>query len=526
MVGVAALASQAAGQVAVGSWTQYQGGAAHLGAVVSGPAAPYAIDHTTTFDDLPGGSSETLGLSAPAVYGETVVVVGPTTVRAVSVGDGGMDWSMPRMFGPSVPAAIYDDHGCISARCHPVVVYTEGWGTGPGNPTASATPTTSVRPQASSSLSSSASAAAPTSPPPTGASPSPGGQSSAPTPSDVMARSLVDGSKEWDAPVQLKATSRTGVTVDGSTAFVGDIRGNVYAIDMASGKLRWSADVNGFLESPMAAIDGNLLVSVNGDSADTDAKLVALDAATGQPAWVYDTGHPGFMTSPAAAEGQVFVGVTSFGTTGSVPSLVSVDPASSPGPQAKGTVAWESDLPAPVTFATSPTIAGDRVFLEDTFGDVIAVDRSTGHRDWMFATNTKFARGAALAVGGQILVPTEVGTIVVLDASSGHQVFESADAGGPLRYPAAVGADRVIFTRGGPNPGFATFVNDPSGAALTDIASPTTASYGKIVGDFAIAAAGLVLLSLLVFRPLAKRMGPAFFVEGDEATTVDAQEDE
>ena len=144
----------------------------------------------------------------------------------------------------------------------------------------------------------------------------------------------------------------------------------------------------------------------------------------------------------------------------------------------------------------------------------------------MFATNTKFARGAAIAIGGQLLVPTEVGTIIVLDATSGHQVFESADAGGPLRYPAPVGTDRVIFTRGGPNPGLVTFVNDPSGAALTDIASPTTANYGKIVGDFAIAAAVLVLLSLLVSRPLAKRLGPAFFVEGDEATTVDAQEDE
>lgn len=521
VAGVAAMAGSASGQVAAAGWTQYQGGAAHSGAVVAGPAAPYTVDHTTTFDELPGGSSESLGLSAPVISGETAVVVGPTTVRAVSFGDGGVEWSVPRVFGPSVPAAIYDSAaGC--ARCHPIVVYTEGWGSGPGNPTSSATPTTSVRPGAvSGSPSSSASAVSPTSPPSSTStsSPSPGAGSPIPVPSDVMARSLIDGSKEWDAPVQLKATSRTGVTLDGATAFVGDIRGNVYAIDLGSGTIRWSVNVHGFLESPIAAIDGNLLVSVNGYSnANANAKLVALTEATGKVAWAYDTGHPGYMTSPAAAEGRAFVGVTSFGTTGSVPSVVSVD-------LANGTAVWESHLSAPVTFATSPTIAGDQVFVEDTFGDVFAVDRSSGQRNWMFATNTKFARGAALAIGDRVLVPTENGTIVVLDASSGHQVFESADAGGPLRYPAMVGTDRVIFTRGGPKPGIATFVNDPNGAALTDIASPTTANYGKIVGNFALAAAGLVLLSLLVFRPLARRMGPAFLVEGDEAAAVDPQED-
>jgi len=526
VAGVAAMAGSATGQVAAAGWTQYQGGATHPGAVAVGPGAPYAIDHITTFDDLPGGSSESLGLSAPVVSGETAVMVGPTTVRVVSLGEGGVEWSVPREFGPSVPAAI--DEGAQCARCHPIVVYTEGWGAGPGDPTASATPTTSVRPGATSGSSSpSGSPASPTSSPSgtNDLSPSPSTSPQAPVSSDVMARNLIDGSKAWDAPVQLKATSRTGVTLDGGTAFVGDIRGNVYAIDLGTGAIRWSVNVGGFLESPLAASDGTLLISVNGYATD-NAKLVALDQTTGTVAWTYDTGHPGYLTSPAAADGRIFLGVTSFGTTGSVPSLVSVQPPAlaDRGQEAKGIAAWESHLSAPVTFATAPSVAGGQVFVEDTFGDVFAVDRTSGNRNWMFATNTKFAQGGSLVVGEQVLVPTDNGTLIVLDASSGHQVFESADAGGPLRYPAPVGTDRVIFTRGGPKPGLATFITDPSGAALTDIASPTTASYGRIVGNFAIAAAGLVLLSLLVFRPLAKRMGPAFFIEGDEAAEIGTEE--
>jgi hypothetical protein len=104
-------------------------------------------------------------------------------------------------------------------------------------------------------------------------------------------------------------------------------------------------------------------------------------------------------------------------------------------------------------------------------------------------------------------------------------VFGSADVGGPLRYPAPVGTDRVIFIRGGSEPGIVTFITDPNGAALTDVPSPTTADYGKILSNFAVAAVGLTLLSLLVFRPVARRMGPAFFVEGDEAAELTAGED-
>ena len=198
-------------------------------------------------------------------------------------------------------------------------------------------------------------------------------------------------------------------------------------------------------------------------------------------------------------------------------SLVSVDLANGPRVHL---AQWGSPLFAPVTFATAPVIAGDRVIIEDSSGNVYAVNRSTttGNADWTFATNLTFARGAPVVIGGQVLVPTDNGILLALDVVSGHEVFQSAYAGGQLHYPAPVGTDRVIFTRGGPRPGLVTFINDPNGAALTDIVSPTAANYGKILGDFAIAAAAILLLALLLFRPMARRMGPAFFIEDGEAT--------
>jgi outer membrane protein assembly factor BamB len=500
------LAVPALGQAASSTgWAQYQGGPTHPGSIARGPTAPYAVADVTPFQDLPGGSSLSLGLSAPVVLDETAVVVGPTFVRAVSLGDGGTDWTMPRVFGPSVPAAIEATDG-TAARAHPVVVYTEGWGNGPGNPTSSATPTTSVRPGSGSASPSAA-------PSPTAAAGSESASPSAGTPapavaSDVMARSLVDGSKEWDAPVQLKATSRTGVTIDGSTGFVGDIRGNVYAIDLTDGTLRWTVNVGGFLESPIALADGHLVVSVDAYATGTTARVVSLSEDTGDVDWHYDSGHAGYLTAPTLADGRAFFGLTSLGAVASVPSLVALDLKG-------GSLIWESHLTTAVTPATSPTVAGSRVFLEDASGNVVAVERSTGHLDWTFALNSLSSQGATIVIGGQVLVPTDHGTIVVIDATSGHEVFVSADAGGPLHFPAPVGTDRVLFTRGGPSPGLTILSNDPSAGALTDVVSPTTPNYGRIIGNFAIAAALICACLLGLFLPLARRMGPAFLVDED-----------
>jgi outer membrane protein assembly factor BamB len=325
-----------------------------------------------------------------------------------------------------------------------------------------------------------------------------------------MARSLVDGSKEWDAPVQLKATSRTGVTIDGAVAFVGDIRGNVYAIDTTDGTVRWTVNVGGFLESAIALADGHLIVSVDAYANGSTARVVSLAEGTGEVDWHYDSGHSGYLTAPAIADGQAFFGLTSLGAVASVPSLVALELQG-------GSVAWESHLTTAVTPATSPTVAGSHVFLEDASGNVVAVEGSTGHLDWTFALNSLSAQGATIVIGNQVLVPTDRGTIVVIDATSGHQIFVSADAGGPLHFPAPVGTDRVLFTRGGPSPGLAIFSHDPNAGALTDIVSPTTPSYGRILGNFAIAAVVICAALLLLFRPLAKRMGPAFLVDEDGA---------
>ena len=46
----------------------------------------------------------------------------------------------------------------------------------------------------------------------------------------------------------------SGVTVVGDTAYVGDNRGNVYSVDVATGALRWTVPLGGFLGAKQVAL--------------------------------------------------------------------------------------------------------------------------------------------------------------------------------------------------------------------------------------------------------------------------------
>ena len=472
-----------------GVWTQYQGGATHPGADPAGPKPPYVTAWPTPFAIQPGGPFHSYGLSAPVVGDGLAVVVGPTAVYGVSLKDASMVWTVDRDFGPSVPAAIVavSPPGSKVAAPAGAVLFTEGFGTGPGAPGAAAS--------ASASAATSASVA-----------PSPAPTAPGAAESHVAAITADTGTPLWK-PLALKAVSRTGVTVDGSTAFVGDIRGNVYAIDAATGKLNWSVKLDGYIETSLAAAGGKIFVAVQG-SRTTNGKLYALDEATGKVAWTYDVGHPALLTTPSVAGTRLVIGVTEVGATGTFTSLQAVDAGA-------GSLLWRSRLTSPLTYATAPVISGTGAFVLDSSGEVYRMDLSSGARSWDFALNTSSLYGGPVVSGGVVAAPASAGRMAAIDAASGKLLWQAADTGGPLRFGAVAG-DLLLFTRGGPEPGLVAFRSDPSAGPLTSISSPTTPRYGAIILNWAIVALPLGLILVLGLRPLAAKMGPAF-VTDDEA---------
>ena len=87
--------------------------------------------------------------------------------------------------------------------------------------------------------------------------------------------------------------------VDG-VVYVGQGR-DVYALDAASGQLRWRYETGSGVYSSPAVVDGVVYVG------SYDDYLYALDAASGQLRWRYETGNRVY-SSPAVVDGVVYVG--------------------------------------------------------------------------------------------------------------------------------------------------------------------------------------------------------------------------
>ena len=456
-------AATAAAQ-ALEEWGQAQGGPTHIGYAAQAPAPPY--EEAWRFAARPGGPDGAFGLSAPVVVGSAVVAVGPRAVVAADLRSGEPLWSVDRTYGPPVSPAV------VSTPDGQVLLYTQGFGDSP--------PGTSPTPSAEAS-----------------ASPAP--PSTEPFASNLTAIDLATQAPIWDQPLQLKEVSRTGVTVDGDTAYVGDNRGNVYAVDVANGTLRWSAKTDGFLANPLASADGSVVVAVQGGRT-TRARLTALAKGDGSETWnVEIQGAALFATTPVIGDGYVIVGLSD-------QTVRAFD-------LGDGAERWSTRLNSPLFFTGAPALAPDAVVVLDSFGQVYRLDPATGERVWDFALNVSTPRTPVVVAGEHVLVATSEGQLAAIDLGSGRLVWTSA-GGEALLRSLTLTSDVVVGVRGGAEGGLVAFSHDGAGTLVSQ-ASPTELDLPALLGAFAAAAVGLTLLLALGGRLLASRMGPAF-LDDDE----------
>ena len=88
----------------------------------------------------------------------------------------------------------------------------------------------------------------------------------------------------------------------GGLVFAGSADHYLYALDLASGALRWRYQTGGPISSSPAYANGVVLVGA------LDGRLYAVAAATGKPLWSEATGGPIDLSSPAILDGRVFIG--------------------------------------------------------------------------------------------------------------------------------------------------------------------------------------------------------------------------
>jgi outer membrane protein assembly factor BamB len=451
--------------------------------LAGGVAPPYR--EVWRFDP---GLTGRFGVSAPVIGGDLAVTVGPRAVYGVDLATGEADWELPRAFGPVAPPAIADT-GEGSA-----LIYTEGYGPNPpgeafssatpsGSSTSTATPTPSTTPDASE-----------------------GGD--VPFDSRVIAVDLQTREPLWDGPLDLQAVSRSGVTVDGDTAYVGDEDGIVTSIDTATGSARWTYDAPGPVSTAVAAGEDTVVFSTQ-PRPEEPAVVVAVHASDGSEAWRYQPSTLPFIASvPSIADGVVYLGFTE--QVGFRVRALSLE---------DGAERWATSVNSQLSPYTSLVPTPDLVYGVDYAGQVFALDTATGDRRWDFALNTIIGTAPVLS-GSSLLVTTSRGGLNAIDTGP-HELVARSGAGGPAGYLGAMALtpELAVAVVGGHHPGLVAFEHDPDSSLLAE-PSPTVLVPGTMVANFVIVALPMLLILALAGRWLRGRLGPAF-ADDDDGPTVD-----
>ena len=206
--------------------------------------------------------------------------------------------------------------------------------------------------------------------------------------------------------------------IDGGTVYAGNQDGRLYALEVATGKLRWSYDAKEQLGTRPALVKGLVVVASLQDT------VFAVDAATGAWKWHHrrDLGS-GFTIQGAASVkvlgGDVFAGYSD-GT------VAAIDAAS-------GRARWELHVAPSGRYqdVDSISVAEGRVYLAAYSGAIMALDAATGRTIWsqpyQDAARVLYHQGSVLAVTGK--------EVLSLSAEDGKLAWKA-----PLMGPPPVGS--------------------------------------------------------------------------------------
>ena len=242
--------------------------------------------------------------------------------------------------------------------------------------------------------------------------------------------------------------------VAGGIVYVGSYDGKFYALDETSGELVWKFATEGerrfearglhgflpknqtiadpfdvFLSSPLIA-DGAVVFGSG------DAHIYALDAASGALRWKVAAGDV-VHASPAYADGLVFVGDWAS-------RLLALDIRT-------GAERWRFQagtdelLHNQVGFQSSPAVADGVVYVGCRDANLYAIDARTGREKWHFSTAGSWVvTSPAIARGRVIFATSDTSLYHVLDAATGQPVLQEQASAYMFSSP-TVAADTVLI---------------------------------------------------------------------------------
>lgn len=279
---------------------------------------------------------------------------------------------------------------------------------------------------------------------------------------ELVALDLATGKPRWRyKTVEGIGESSPAVSAALGLVFVGDLSGTFHAVRIANGQAAWTFKTKAEIKSsPVLAGDKVIIGSYDGN-------LYGLDAKSGTQAWLVHTenyvhGTPAVVDGIAYLAGcdEVFraVRVSDGKDLGDLPvgAYTGASVAVSGGRAFFGTFENEVlavDLAAKKViwryqpkdrqfpFYSSAALADGKVVVGGRDKVVHAIDMASGKPVWTFPTKARVESSAAVA-GGRVYIGSNDGRFYVLDLKSGRSVWEY-ESGSPMTASPAV-ADGVV----------------------------------------------------------------------------------
>ncbi len=280
--------------------------------------------------------------------------------------------------------------------------------------------------------------------------------------SALIAVDLQSGKLKWSYKTP-EAIGESSPAVGGGMVFVGDLSGVFHAVDAATGKGVWSYKTDGEIKSSPVIVGDRVLIG------SYDGALYCFNARDGKTMWKFKTENYVHCT-PSVADGiayiagcdEVFHGIRisdgrevlrmpGIGNTASSPALV-------------GNLAYFGNFSNEVLsldlrtrrrawvythprrqfpFYSSPAVAQGRVLLGGRDKMVHCINATTGKAIWTFTTRARVESSPAIA-GGRVYVGSNDGRFYVLDFAKGTKLWEF-NAGGAVSASPAIAGGRIVI---------------------------------------------------------------------------------
>ena len=251
------------------------------------------------------------------------------------------------------------------------------------------------------------------------------------TDGNLYAIDVLSGAQKWKFPAGVRITSSPAVA--GGLVYFASYSGSFIALDSATGQVKWKFATAGehrftakhihgaqpsgeadpdpfdvYLSSPTVA-DGVVYFGSG------DGNVYALDAASGALKWKHPTGDV-VHASPALANGTVFVG--------SWDSYFYALDAATGAEKWRFKTGEDPNIHNQVGIQSSAVVADGVVYFGCRDSNLYAVDAQTGQQKWAFSHKGSWVVGSPAVREGKVYFATsDSGLFYALDAKTGTSIF-------------------------------------------------------------------------------------------------------